>query len=416
MEMSYNPNLVLLSYFIASLAGYVTLELAGRVRANREVSRLRWVMFGAFCMGSGIWSMHFIGMEAMNAPFELSYDVALTFVSWIAAIAASSIALWVVSNKRVDAKLLSVAAIAMGSAIAVMHYLGMAALQMSTPISYETGWFVASLLIAVGASGAAMLIAVSLKPVKSIVDIGIRVGAAMVMGLAIAGMHYSGMAAADIAMGSVPADSNMIRGDSIVLLTAFGGLSILGLALFVSITNTRELIRQVRAAREEELRVRNLAFIDRETGLANRAAFTQDVSKAIRKRGSRAAILTLRFDGKEKLSAKELREVSRILQAGLAEHAIGRPSPDYFAVLKVGGNARDLVEEFAPLGARLTRLFARQRVSFSIGAAQYPEDGETAQMLIFRANGRTGLGEVASSKGAAPSAGVGATTTTTQTA
>ena len=193
---SYNPILVSLSYLIAVVASYTALVLARRVAQSEGKSAARWLAAGAIAMGIGIWSMHFIGMLAFSMEMPFSYDVATTLLSMIVGIGASGFALFIGSRKHIGVKRLCISGFVMGVGIAGMHYTGMAAMEMDATLTYDPLLFVVSIILAVVASIAALWIAFTLA---SRVDdhVGYKIGAALVMGLAICGMHYTGMAAAN---------------------------------------------------------------------------------------------------------------------------------------------------------------------------------------------------------------------------
>src|ERR1700732_3195287 len=96
---SYSQRLVALSVVIAILAAYAALDLAGRVTAARGSARFTWLACGAGAMGIGIWSMHYVGMEAFRLPVPVQYDWPTVLGSMIAAVTASAVALLVVSKK-----------------------------------------------------------------------------------------------------------------------------------------------------------------------------------------------------------------------------------------------------------------------------------------------------------------------------
>src|SRR5687767_14580240 len=128
MTGTYNPWLVCLSVFVAIFVSYTALNLAIRVSsANRRSARL-WLAGGAIAMGGGIWSMHFIGMLAFSLPIPLAYDVTITVVSLVIAIAISGFALWIASRSRNTLSELAVSALVMGLGICAMHYSGMDAI------------------------------------------------------------------------------------------------------------------------------------------------------------------------------------------------------------------------------------------------------------------------------------------------
>src|SRR6266849_2196831 len=125
MITSYDDRLVALSVLIAIFAAYAALDLAGRTTAARGRVRLAWLIGGA-AMGSGIWSMHYIGMLAFSLPVPVSYDWPTVLVSLLAAIFASAVALFVASRRKMGWLRALIGSTIMGSGIAAMHYIGMA--------------------------------------------------------------------------------------------------------------------------------------------------------------------------------------------------------------------------------------------------------------------------------------------------
>ena len=196
MVGTYNSTLVLLSIVVAIFVSYTALTLSARVaRAKDGGNSGVWVAGGALAMGCGIWSMHFIGMMAFSLPIPLTYDLGLTIASLVIAIAISGFALSVASNPEISIGHLTVSAIIMGAGISAMHYSGMAAIDVVPMISYEPVLLGASVAIAMGASFAALWLFFQLREGRSLTMRLIRIGAAFVMGFAISGMHYTGMAA-----------------------------------------------------------------------------------------------------------------------------------------------------------------------------------------------------------------------------
>jgi NO-binding membrane sensor protein with MHYT domain len=187
---TYDPYLVVLSVLVASFASYTALDLGGHVSVARGVARLVWLVVAAITMGGGIWSMHFIGMLAFIMPVPMSYDIGLTIVSLLVAVFVTGVGFYVIGRQNVSPLRLVLSGIFMGLGIAAMHYTGMAAMRGDADLSYH-GLFVAlSLVIAIGASTAALWLAFRTT------DLWQRLAAAVVMGVAISGMHYTGMRAA----------------------------------------------------------------------------------------------------------------------------------------------------------------------------------------------------------------------------
>ena len=130
MVGSYNYGLVVLSVLISIIASYAALDLAGRVTSARGRSRLLWLTGGATAMGFGIWSMHYIGMLAFHLPIPVQYDWPTVLLSLLAAIFASAVALFVASRRQMGLARAFVGSLFMGTGIAAMHYIGMAAMRL----------------------------------------------------------------------------------------------------------------------------------------------------------------------------------------------------------------------------------------------------------------------------------------------
>lgn len=193
----YDYYLVSLSYFIAVLASYVALDLAGQLQAETNPrSRIIWWLGGAFAMGAGIWSMHFIGMLAFIMPMPMIYDYFWTAASLLVAIFASGLALYLLKDrKRVLLYLIS-GGILIGLGIASMHYMGMYTMTDHVTIRYLPATFFLSIFIAVLAAEAALWLAFASNVGARRKQFYMKVFSALVMGIAICGMHYTGMAAA----------------------------------------------------------------------------------------------------------------------------------------------------------------------------------------------------------------------------
>ena len=248
----YDSTLVALSILVAIIASYTALDLAGCVSANTSSPRKSWtwLVAGAVSMGIGIWSMHFIGMLAFQLPVPVAYDLTLSLLSMAIAIVVSAIALLILRRPQLKASNLFVGSILMGVGISAMHYTGMYAMQMSPPIRYDPVLFAASVLIAAGASLAALWIAFQLRMRRSKRALLLKVGSASVMGFAIAGMHYTGMAAAHFATGSLCVAAIAGGIHNTMLATAIGGstMAILCLTLIVSALDAHFALNNARLA------------------------------------------------------------------------------------------------------------------------------------------------------------------------
>jgi NO-binding membrane sensor protein with MHYT domain len=184
---THDPYLVALSILVASFASYTALDLAGHVGAARGLARRSWLVAAAITMGGGIWSMHFVAMLAFIMPMPMSYDIGLTALSLAVAIFVTGGAFYIISRQSASPLRLVLSGIFMGLGIAAMHYTGMAAMRGPAELSYDRLFVGLSLVIAIGASAAALWLAFRTT------DLGQKLVAAVVMGLAISGMHYTAM-------------------------------------------------------------------------------------------------------------------------------------------------------------------------------------------------------------------------------
>ncbi len=187
---THDPYLVALSILVASFASYTALDLGGHVGAARGLARRMWLVAAAITMGGGIWSMHFVAMLAFSMPIPMSYEIGLTALSLVVAIFVTGGGFYVISRQGTSRLQLALSGILMGLGIVAMHYIGMAAMEGHAKLSYDRLFVALSVVIAIGASTAALWLAFRTT------DLGQKLIAAAVMGLAISGMHYTAMRAA----------------------------------------------------------------------------------------------------------------------------------------------------------------------------------------------------------------------------
>jgi diguanylate cyclase (GGDEF)-like protein len=229
-----NPGLVVLSIFAAVLAGYVALDLVQRSTTAGARARRVLVGAGGVTMGLGIWSMHFIGMLSWRMPMPPSYEPVLVALSMLAAILGSVIALALVARARARALDLAVAATFLALAIAAMHYLGMASMEMDATIDWNLPLVALSVLIGLGASLFALWLVMMIGRKRLYLGAAVRLAAASVLGLGVAGLHYTGMAAASfhlVATAGEPTGGSSIRSDWIVVPLVLGAAVMLAILI-----------------------------------------------------------------------------------------------------------------------------------------------------------------------------------------
>ncbi|WP_273027819.1 MHYT domain-containing protein [Massilia timonae] len=239
----YEPLLVVVSIMVAILASYTALSLAMRVRQAQGRAPYFWIAGGALAMGSGIWAMHFIGMLAFRLPIPVGYDPLITFVSWLLPVVASGLALWHVRHREFRRRQLAWSAILMGLGINAMHYTGMAGMRMDPAITYTPWLFALSVAIAIGASALALQLGLRLREDdhgRSGARRAVQLAASVIMGGAISGMHYTGMAAAHFEAGSVcRAALGGVDQDHLAALVTVATVALLSIALLATIFDAR---------------------------------------------------------------------------------------------------------------------------------------------------------------------------------
>jgi two-component system, sensor histidine kinase and response regulator len=238
----YDERLVVLSIAIAILAAYAAVDLSGRMTVARGRARLAWLCGGAFALGVGIWSMHYMGMEAFRLPVRVGYDWPTVVLSMVAAILASAVALFVVTQANLTTPAALIGSVLIGGGIASMHYIGMHAMRLSAMCVYSRGVVALSVFLGILISYVAIRLTFAVRNEGSYW--GWRKSRnALLMGLAIPVVHYVGMAAVTFVpaplQNSELAHTVDISGLALAAIL-FGTLSIL-LLVFVTAAVDRRL-------------------------------------------------------------------------------------------------------------------------------------------------------------------------------
>ena len=413
---SYDIWGVAASVLIACFASYVTLDLASRVRTPQRRAAAVWWAGGSLVMGSGIWSMHFIGMLAFSLPMALGYALGLTVLSWVAAVVSSAIALALASRGSLTARRLGLGSLAMGAGICAMHYTGMAALDMAPGIAWDWGLVAVSAAIAVGASAAALAIFFWLRGVTGGRGTLYQLLASVVMGAAITGMHYTGMAAARFPEGSVCLSADGLGGQGLGGIIAVTCGVMLVLTLVTSIHDTRmrsqaqhlttslqEANAQLQSANDE---LRRRAFLDPLTELPNRLLFEDRLAHAL-SRGERAedrigsrkaeklSVMFIDLDGFKPVNDSfghaagdaVLKDAARRLQQQARDSdTVARVGGDEFLLLvEDAGSVADCVTLARRVVETLSRPFniagKQVQISCSVGVVVYPDHGQREKLV-----------------------------------
>jgi len=407
MATAYNPWLVSLSIVVAILVSFTSLNLASRVAESEGSTSRLWLIAGAASMGVGIWSMHFIGMLAFSAPIKLRYDVGLTLLSLCVAIGTSGFAIRISSSDQLALLRHIACSLVMGFGIVAMHYIGMAAIPVVPAATYDSGLVIASIVIAVSASFVALWLTFHLRSTEHQYIWVARLGAAAVMGSAIAGMHYTAMAAVQFQSGaycrSGLALDDQWMGVSVAIATM--GLSVLTfiIGLFDSHLASSARLHALRI-RKANSRLNHQAAHDATTALPTRASFLVKLQGAIDERGraerpSLLAVMLVDLDrfkivndslGHE-VGDAVLREVAlRLKQSTDSRDIVARMGGDEFLLMVHAANTQRVIEVANKIVRRLSEAYNVNSVGLhlaaSVGVTTYPFDNSVPYALISHAD------------------------------
>ncbi|HEX8784792.1 MAG TPA: MHYT domain-containing protein [Telluria sp.] len=241
----YTPKLVILSVLVAIFSSWMGLQIAGQAAANRTQ---RWIVLGtgSLALGAGVWAMHFIGMLAFDLCTEVDYDPTITILSNLPSIAAAFVALALIARDRLRGWGLLAGGVVVGAGIGVMHYAGMAGMRMGLELRYDPFMFGLSIVVAVVLATLALWVRFGLSNVRGLTESKRLLLAAIVMGFAISGMHYTGMAAARFV--GHPVASAQQSGNSTFVALAIS-LIVVAFTIFVLAANGllryRQLFREL---------------------------------------------------------------------------------------------------------------------------------------------------------------------------
>ncbi|MCG6141013.1 MHYT domain-containing protein [Leptospira mtsangambouensis] len=234
VEGTYNYWLVSLSILISIFASWISLYMLSRFsNVENKFSRLAILFTSSLSMGGAVWSMHFIGMMSFDLCTKVTYHKSVTILSILPSFFASYFALQTLNKKKITRKELVSVGILVGAGIGFMHYMGMAAMEMRPKLMYDPYLFLVSLVVAISLAILSILIQFRLKESKlKIKTKYLTLLSGIVMGSAISGMHYTGMAAARFVLepGQVLDQTNS---DQLFLaaLVGFGSIFVIGSAV-----------------------------------------------------------------------------------------------------------------------------------------------------------------------------------------
>ena len=401
LPVTWDSVLICVSLIVVFIASFTALDTAGRVAVSRGWSARFWLLVGGIAMGIGVWAMHFIGMLAMMMPMMMRYDTRLTILSLLVAILASVLAFGqTVGGLHLTRQRLLSGTLILGAGVVVMHYLGMYALLIEPQPEWNALLVALSVLIAFAASGLALWLAFHLRQGDHHLML-MRGLASLVMGIAIAGMHYVGMAAAEFSHSSMMQPHGVSNAGLAVWVTLIT-LTILGVTLLSSMLDA-----QLRAARlatrlnRANQELRQLAMHDNLTTLPNRVMLEQQLDLAIKQamlNEHRFAVIYMDLDGFKAVNDTWGHHVGDRLLVAVAERLCSQLS-NTMLLVRLGGDEFVLMAECDISAARqlaqklvkvISSPFELDRyllhVSLSAGIAIFPLHGRNRQELLFNAD------------------------------
>jgi NO-binding membrane sensor protein with MHYT domain len=227
-----------LGYAMSCLGAFLGLRCVTRARAHTGFGRARWLVLASVALGAtSIWTMHFIAMLGYTIQGQqITYNVPLTITSMLIAIAVVGVGLFIVGFGNGGLRPLLTGGVIVGIGVASMHYLGMAAMNMPDSVHYNAPLFILSVVIAIVAGTAALWAGTRVR------GIGATIGASLIMGVAVSGMHYTGMAAMHVSPGSMTSMSGSTASSFLVPLLLGVSLVTFVLTLTISLSPTEDEI------------------------------------------------------------------------------------------------------------------------------------------------------------------------------
>ena len=415
LNCSHNPFLVLLAYLVACAAGFGTLDMAERVgHVENPTARRHWCWLGAGCLAGGIWSTHFISMLAFQAPVAIHYELLTTFASLLIALIAALLAMQTLSHAHVRPHQYLLASVWMGLGIALMHYVGMAAMRSQAQVYVESRLFMASVAIAIGASLAALLLSSYLRNGAGVFHQLLKYAASLVLGAGILSMHFTGMAAMQMLVPSgtdlsLPVDNNPIQlGLSVAVITLLViGSSISAALADKKLQHKEHDLRRVNALLSEldqaRASLQQVAHFDALTNLLNRRGFNQIFAEKVvektRNKGMMAVIFldidhfkrindSLGHDAGDQL----LTVLAGYIKSSVRSHedVVARFGGDEFCIL-INIHHRDEARHMAlrimqKMKEPIELAGRRMVMTTSIGISLFPDDGQTCEELLKTAD------------------------------
>ncbi|EGT4252659.1 EAL domain-containing protein [Citrobacter amalonaticus] len=402
VHVSWDPGLIGISFLVAYIAAFVSLDSAGKVSVSVRRKSIFWRLSGGITLGMGIWSMHFIAMLAMKMSEPLNYHLPLTAFSFLIALFAASLAIHIIisGNSLSRTRLLAATAV-LSMGMVIMHYVGMAAIIGHGAIVWSQGLVALSVIIAVLASGIGLRLAFS-QPRNMRQTLLNRLAASLMFALAISAMHYTGMSAATFSHHTHPLPAGLSQ---VELAVYVAGITLVTLGVMLVITMLDSHLRASQQADNLSRLSQQLtqqSHFDALTGLPNRAQIDTRLldcmeDSALQQRRFALAFIDLdRFKvvndtwghhvGDQLLIASS----QRIIACLDDTMTLARLGGDEFILLMPENDTEAFSSRMNRIANALRMPFSLSghiiRVSLSAGLSFYPEHGTTTHELRVKAD------------------------------
>ncbi|MDA8515400.1 MULTISPECIES: putative bifunctional diguanylate cyclase/phosphodiesterase [unclassified Citrobacter] len=402
LHVSWDPVLIGISFVVAFIASFIALDSAGKVAISSRRESTFWRLSGGATLGMGIWSMHFIGMLAMKMSMPINYHFSLTAFSFLIALISATLAINIaISGQTLSTRRLIVATSLLSTGVVAMHYVGMVAIVEHVAIRWQFSLILLSVVIAIIASGIGLWLAFHLRQNTRRALIN-RLIAALVMALAIASMHYTGMGAATFTHFGHTAHDGLSTLELSIWVCAVT-LVILGIMLVISMVDSQ--LRTSRLAdnlHQLNCQLEHQVHFDALTGLANRTQIDACLQTCLRHSKLHQQHFALVFIDLDRFKIVNdtwghhigdqllIASTQRIYSCLDDTMTLARLGGDEFILLVPNSNREAisvLMTRIASAVKEPFTLFGHTiRVSLSAGSSLYPEHGSTLHELKVKAD------------------------------
>ncbi|WP_334107517.1 bifunctional diguanylate cyclase/phosphodiesterase [Methylobacillus sp.] len=401
MTGNYDYKLVLLAIVIAFISSLTAFMFTSRVARSRgSNSATAWMILGAIAMGSGIWAMHFISMLAWSLPIPMGYSFDETALSWLIAISVSWIALDIASKPRLNPKVLLVAGIVMGAGISAMHYTGMHAIQMFPEITYDTSLVTLSVAIAIASSIIALACMFKAGHTSQTHSTNSKALAAGIMATGIAGMHFTGMSAAQIAPDAFCTSVSTLQPSLFAVMVALGICTLLLIASLLAVMDSRNDDQGNWLSNDTQSKLRRMHMLDDHTQLPNQQYFQHHLEIGIRRTsrlGTALAVAMIKLENLEQIKQTLGQHINDTALQIAAKHiqdairgcdmATYHGNGEFFVLFEDIRQTQDISPVMERVMQSLNSTFHvdKHNIVFAVraGLALYPQHGDADRLLTY---------------------------------